>query len=103
MDDNVNEDTDLEKKVLAPGGIPAKRPKKQLPTWCYEFAAWYARQPVKPTNAEQIEWIQEYTQKGFTKYRLRKLHKNAVRRKTYQLTVWRSQAKHVVTVGAAKE
>ena len=31
---------------------------------------------------------------------LRKLHKTAAGRKTYTLTVWRSQAKHVLTVGA---
>jgi len=56
--------------------VPATRPEKRLPTWTYEFAAWLARQPTKPTKAEQIEYIQSLTQKGFTDYRLRQLHKN---------------------------
>jgi hypothetical protein len=68
--------TDLEQKVIGAGGIPAKRPPKQLPPWAYEFAAWYARQPVKPTRAEQIEQVKMLSQRGFTIYRLRKLHAN---------------------------
>jgi hypothetical protein len=69
MADKLNNDTNLLNDGA--GGVPAKRPD-----WTYEFAAWLARQPVKPTKAMQIEWIQEFTQKGFTDYRLRQLHKN---------------------------
>jgi hypothetical protein len=55
--------------------VPASEPDKRLPQWTYEFAAWLASKPVRPSRQAQIEWIQEFTQRGFNDYRLRKITK----------------------------
>lgn len=74
--------------------VPASKPEKRLPAWTYEFAAWLASKPVKPTKAEQISWIEEFTQKGFTDYRLRQLHKNP----EFERTLLKYELNHVERV-----
>lgn len=66
-------ETNLPKKRKA--NSPTGGSHEPIPSWQLEHAAWVARQPEKPTKAQQIDKAEELAQKTITDWAFRKFTK----------------------------